>query len=77
MTRVCFTAYVVFYVLDYGARSLMQSSCQLKPEDLEDLTAVSRWLDLKTVAVRALRVHGGLRRHNEMYVALHTEAEPR
>ena len=65
------------YLTTAPVRLCKVRSCQLKAEDLEDLTAVSRWLDLKTVAVRALRIHGGLRRHNEMYVSLpDTRAEP-
>ncbi|KZV66697.1 hypothetical protein PENSPDRAFT_636718 [Peniophora sp. CONT] len=45
----------------------------LNKEDLAHLTRKSKWLDLKTVAVLALRVHGGLRRHNEIVVARRKE----
>ncbi|KAK7043762.1 hypothetical protein VNI00_008374 [Paramarasmius palmivorus] len=40
----------------------------LDRQDIEDLAAASRFLDLKTVAVRALKVHGGFQRHNEIVV---------
>ncbi|VDB84925.1 unnamed protein product [Peniophora sp. CBMAI 1063] len=40
----------------------------LEKRDVQRLTAQSKWLDLKTVAVLALRLHGGLRKHNEIIV---------
>ncbi|KAG2003520.1 hypothetical protein CC2G_004116 [Coprinopsis cinerea AmutBmut pab1-1] len=40
----------------------------LKPKHLDPIRGTSVWFDLQTVAVRALEVHGGVRKHNEMYV---------
>ncbi|KAK7049368.1 hypothetical protein VNI00_005969 [Paramarasmius palmivorus] len=40
----------------------------LKPEDLKEFTEASRWLDIRSVAVQALEVHGGLTKHNQIII---------
>ncbi|KAK7049372.1 hypothetical protein VNI00_005973 [Paramarasmius palmivorus] len=40
----------------------------LEPYDVADLVSKNDWLDLKSVAVRALEIHEGLKRHNEIVV---------
>ncbi|EEB92499.1 hypothetical protein MPER_08979 [Moniliophthora perniciosa FA553] len=41
----------------------------LEPKDLKGLKAKCGWLDLQSVAVKALKVHGGLKGHNEIVLA--------
>ncbi|KAK7049374.1 hypothetical protein VNI00_005975 [Paramarasmius palmivorus] len=41
----------------------------LHPGDISDLKSEYDWFDLQSVAVRALEIHGGLQRHNEMIIA--------
>ncbi|KAL0566870.1 hypothetical protein V5O48_015135 [Marasmius crinis-equi] len=47
---------------------LVRDACVLydvNPVILKDLTAKSRWLDVKTVAMRAAKAHGGVEAHNQ------------
>ena len=37
---------------------------KLEPKDMEDLSAASPWIDVKTVAMRAVRIHGGFKAYN-------------
>ncbi|KZV71066.1 hypothetical protein PENSPDRAFT_418138 [Peniophora sp. CONT] len=51
---------------------LLKDACTLycvEEDQLEDLAKASRWLDAKTVAMRAVYLHGGIRQHNEIVVA--------
>ena len=50
--------------------SSLQHFVQLFPNDIEDLAEKSNWLDIGTVARRALTVHGGFIKHNERYVSI-------
>ncbi|KAI3607852.1 hypothetical protein WG66_005178 [Moniliophthora roreri] len=44
----------------------------LEPEDLKVLTGASRWLDIKSVSICALEVHGGLTKHNQIQACILT-----
>ncbi|KAK7049373.1 hypothetical protein VNI00_005974 [Paramarasmius palmivorus] len=41
---------------------------KLEPQDVSDLVSKHGWLDLQSVAIRALEIHGGLKRHNQMII---------
>ncbi|KZV71069.1 hypothetical protein PENSPDRAFT_752063 [Peniophora sp. CONT] len=56
---------------------LLQDACLLycvNEDDLRDLARHSRWLDRETVAKRAVFLHGGFKRHNEIIVSRRKEA---
>ncbi|KAK7019513.1 hypothetical protein R3P38DRAFT_2974089 [Favolaschia claudopus] len=56
---------------------LVRDACRLyclEPNEIQDLSEHSRWIDLETAAKRALTLHGGFHAH-EKFVLRHREAE--
>ncbi|KAL0571422.1 hypothetical protein V5O48_010538 [Marasmius crinis-equi] len=65
-----------------GAPSCFESSrkltsYQITPLDIRDLSSVSPWIDLTTVAKRALELHGGFYAHREVVMRRRIEEERR
>ncbi|KAK7049371.1 hypothetical protein VNI00_005972 [Paramarasmius palmivorus] len=57
----------LFNGLDIGVEDACLTYC-LEPKDIDDLKSESGLFDLRSVAVRALEIHGGLNKHNAIVV---------